>query len=330
MKKKSILICGLITTLLFSGCGSAGSGAYDGMSASKNNFAAGFDAKYEGADIVESEDYDLPQDEASNPQEEKDTKQIKSQEKLVYTCDLTIQTLKYEETIKAINEKIKEYNGIIEQQTESDDSYNWYYSDYVKREGTLHNYIKVRIPTEKYNDFLSSIEGNGKVINKSQNVENISKTYYETEAIIESLKIQEERLLEMLKSADKIEDMITVEARLTEVQTELNKQKTLLSSMDMDVDYSTINLNIEEVLEYSQSEPGQKTNTFIDRLKNTIVDSWKSFLNALEELLFLVIRLVPALIIGLIILVPIYKVLKKKGKLKIKKTKKQEEPKDKE
>lgn len=338
MKKKSILICGLITTLLFSGCGSAGSGAYDGMSASKNNFAAGFDAKYEGADIVESEDYDLPQDEANNSQEEKDNKQIKTadsskatlQEKLVYTCDLTIQTLKYDETIKAINEKIKEYNGIIEQQTESDNSYNWYYSDYVKREGTLNNYIKVRIPTEKYNDFLSSIEGNGKVINKSQNVENISKTYYETEAIIESLKIQEERLLEMLKSADKIEDMITVEARLTEVQTELNKQKTLLSSMDMDVDYSTINLNIEEVLEYSQSEPGQKTNTFIDRLKNTIVDSWKSFLNALEELLFLVIRLVPALIIGLIILVPIYKVLKKKGKLKIKKPKKQEEPKDKE
>lgn len=71
----------------------------------------------------------------------------------------------------------------------------------------------------------------------------------------------------MLKSADKIEDMITVEARLTEVQTELNKQKTLLSSMDMDVDYSTINLNIEEVLEYSQSQPGQKQISLLTDLK---------------------------------------------------------------
>lgn len=126
----------------------------------------------------------------------------------------------------------------------------------------------------------------------------------------------------MLKSADKIEDMITVEARLTEVQTELNKQKTLLSSMDMDVDYSTINLNIEEVLEYSQSQPGQKTNTFIDRLKNTIVDSWESFVNTLEELLFLIIRLIPVAILGLIIIIPIFKILKKKGKLSKKTNKK--------
>lgn len=116
--------------------------------------------------------------------------------------------------------------------------------------------------------------------------------------------------------------MITVEARLTEVQTELNKQKTLLSSMDMDVDYSTINLNIEEVLEYSQSQPGQKTNKFIDRLKNTIVDSWESFVNTLEELLFLIIRLIPVAILGLIIIIPIFKILKKKGKLSKKTNKK--------
>lgn len=318
MKKKTILILGLITTLLFSGCG-ASSSAYENLVGTKGT--GGFNAGYDYVAPEESGNYEeIVED--TKPENKTDKKQIKNGEKLVYTCDLTIQTLEFNETIKAINEKIKEYEGIVEQQTQSDDSYDWYYSNYVKRSGTLHSYIKVRIPTEKYEEFLSAIEGNGKVINKSQNVENISKTYYETEAVIESLKIQEERLLEMLKSADKIEDMITVEARLTEVQTELNKQKTLLSSMDMDVDYSTINLNIEEVLEYSQSQPGQKTNTFIDRLKNTIVDSWESFVNTLEELLFLIIRLIPVAILGLIIIIPIFKILKKKGKLSKKTNKK--------
>ena len=313
MKNKTILILGLITTLLFSGCG-ASSSTYENLVGTKG--AGGFNAGYDYVAPEESGNYEeIVED--TKPENKTDKKQIKNGEKLVYTCDLTIQTLEFNETIKAINEKIKEYEGIVEQQTQSDDSYDWYYSNYVKRSGTLHSYIKVRIPTEKYEEFLSAIEGNGKVINKSQNVENISKTYYETEAVIESLKIQEERLLEMLKSADKIEDMITVEARLTEVQTELNKQKTLLSSMDMDVDYSTINLNIEEVLEYSQSQPGQKTNTFIDRLKNTIVDSWESFVNTLEELLFLIIRLIPVAILGLIIIIPIFKILKKKMKKQI-------------
>lgn len=180
MKKKTILILGLITTLLFSGCG-ASSSTYENLVGTKG--AGGFNAGYDYVAPEESGNYEeIVED--TKPENKTDKKQIKNGEKLVYTCDLTIQTLEFNETIKAINEKIKEYEGIVEQQTQSDDSYDWYYSNYVKRSGTLHSYIKVRIPTEKYEEFLSAIEGNGKVINKSQNVENISKTYYETEAVM--------------------------------------------------------------------------------------------------------------------------------------------------
>lgn len=180
MKNKTILILGLITTLLFSGCG-ASSSTYENLVGTKG--AGGFNAGYDYVAPEESGNYEeIVED--TKPENKTDKKQIKNGEKLVYTCDLTIQTLEFNETIKAINEKIKEYEGIVEQQTQSDDSYDWYYSNYVKRSGTLHSYIKVRIPTEKYEEFLSAIEGNGKVINKSQNVENISKTYYETEAVM--------------------------------------------------------------------------------------------------------------------------------------------------
>ena len=44
--------------------------------------------------------------EDTKPENKTDKKQIKNGEKLVYTCDLTIQTLEFNETIKAINEKI--------------------------------------------------------------------------------------------------------------------------------------------------------------------------------------------------------------------------------
>lgn len=52
------------------------------------------------------------------------------------------------------------------------------------------------------------------------------------------------------------------------------------------------------------------------------MDSWESFVNTLEELLFLIIRLIPVAILGLIIIIPIFKILKKKGKLSKKTNKK--------
>ena len=55
---------------------------------------------------------------------------------------------------------------VIQSENESDDSYHWYYEDYRKTGGTLHNYLQVRIPSEKYESFLSELDGIGKIISK--------------------------------------------------------------------------------------------------------------------------------------------------------------------
>jgi hypothetical protein len=101
----------------------------------------------------------------------------------------------------------------------------------------------------------------------------------------------------MMDEAKTIEEMIKVEDRLTEVQTELNQYKTRLSVMDTEVAYSTITMNIKEVLEYKESQPGKKTNTFIQRLQNTLEESLTGFLSFMEGLLFLIIRLLPFIIV---------------------------------
>ena len=228
---------------------------------------------------------------------QKDIEAEKSTEKLVYTCDMSLETTEYKKTLSAIRKQIEKYHGIIDSQNERDSSINWYYDDYEKTSGTMECQFKIRIPSKDFYNFLDSIEGNGKVMNQSVNVENISRSYYDTKAVIESLKIQEDRLLEMMKKAENIKDMIEVEDRITEVQTELNQYKTQLSTMDTDVAYSTINMNVREVLEYKANEPGRKTNTFIERLKNTLTDSWRDFLALLERLLFAIIRFMPFLIV---------------------------------
>ena len=232
------------------------------------------------------------------------------EEKLVYNCDLSIQTLNYNDTISNIKDKINQYNGIIESEREYDSDYDWYYEDYYKSSGSLSNDLTVRIPSENYHEFLLSLEGDGKIISKESSVENISREYYDVQTVIDSLKIQESRLMDMMNSANTIDDMIAVEKRLTEVQTQLNQYKTQLSLMDNDVNYSTVNINVQEVVEYSKTPA--KTNTFFDRLKNTIVDTWHFFWNMLEWLLFLAIRLIPISIIVIPVVILIKSISKKK------------------
>ena len=159
----------------------------------------------------------------------------------------------------------------------------------------------VRIPSENYQDFLKSLDGTGKMTNNSMNVTNITRTYYDTQATIKALQIQEKRLLNMMEEANTIEDMITVEKRLTEVQTELNQYKNALSSMDTEVAYSTVTMNISEVMEYKEETPGRKTNTFKERLQNTLEDSWSGFLSFMEGLLFFLIALLPYGVIAAIL-----------------------------
>lgn len=323
MRKKMKLLAVLLTCFLLAGCSGTDSPNVNDPSMHHADANEGSHSKQlnsygvanyksgaeEVEDIALEEDVlaDSPSDQVKETSQkdsstEKEIKETKQEEKLVYTCDLQIETTDYAKTISAIDEQIKKYHGIIDSQNESDNAYNWYYSDYEKTEGTMEMNMTVRVPSKDYKNFLSSIEGNGKIKNKSMNVTNISQTYYDTKAVIESLEIQEKRLLQMMKDAKSIKDMLQVENRLTEVQTQLNQYNTQLSSMDTDVAYSTINLTIREVLEYKPTSPGHKTNTFIDRLKNTFRESKNAFLACLEYLLFTLIYFLPYLLILGIIL----------------------------
>ena len=191
------------------------------------------------------------------------------QEKLVYNGDLLIETLKYEESAAQLKELISSYNGIIEWQDEYDGNYNWYTGE---SSGTRTMTMTVRIPTEHFDAFMNAGDGVGKVISRSTGVTNISRQYYDTSVQIEALEKQQTRLLEMMDKAETIQDMIAVEQRLTDVQTQLNSLKTHRQSMDTDVMYSTVTVRLNEVKEYVHDNE-----SFFERAGNAFISGWKNF-----------------------------------------------------
>lgn len=316
-KRLITILAALTLALVLAGCGASGSakdsGYEPGYAANDNSAQAAYGSgSMSGGFYYEDGDYDY-EVAAEDPAYEKidnsnsrseDTTPIEkadSNEKLVYTCSIRMETTDYEQTMDAIKKSISDFGGIIQNEEQSDSNSQWYYSDYVKSTGTLYAQIVVRIPSAKYFDFLDSLEGTGKITRQYQNVENISRKYNDTSATIEALETQQSRLLDMLKQAETVEDMIMIEDRLTDVEAELNYYKTLLSSMDTDVEYSTVTIEVNEVMEYSKDKDPVKTSTFGDRLKNVLNDTWSLFKSVGEWLLYAIIYTAPFVIAGGII-----------------------------
>lgn len=304
----------MMIAALFAGCGSAKE-SYDSYSgnyaATEENYA--YDGEYGMAEAAEYKTDSAPAAVASGSTTQEENLDITG-DKLVYTGSLTMETLKYEDTIKAVHEHIEKYHGIIEREDAWDGDNSWYYTDGSTRKTNRNTSMTLRVPTKDFQNFMTDMEGAGKVKNRSQNVENISRQYNDNSIAINSLETQQERLLQMMEKAETVEDMIMIESRLSDVQTQLNQKKSWQSSMDTDVMYSTIYLNINEVQVYTpDTEPGIQINGFGKRLMETIESSGVHFVYFLQNMLLVLIRIAPfAALIGVVFMI-IGHIRKKKG-----------------
>lgn len=318
MKKRFIGIAIVSIALCLSGCGnSAGSSGsyseetYDQVGNSYAAKEAAYDSYAEEA-AVDAGGYMMEGD-AADTDNEGSALRAQDGQKIVYTGSLSIQTLEYDKSAASIRRKIREAGGFSEAESENDNDYNWYRRS-TGPSSTRNLNITARIPSEKFESFMDSLQGDGKVMNRSMNAENISQVYANKETYKKALEKEQERLLAMMDKAVTIEDMIAVESRLSEVERQLNTYKTDLSAMDKDVQYSTIYISLEEVKRYSDETP---TVTFPEKVKYAFEDAINSFTEFCEGIVLFIIRSFPFLILLAIVIALVIRLIRKRQEKRI-------------
>ena len=144
MKRKwtKLLPVLVVTAGLLTGCGGASNGAKSSMTADLAAPAENTAAQESYGSGVASDSYAAASEElamedggeAAGVQEQDAEPDLDSmtllEEKLVYHCNLEIETLDYPATMTSIKEAISRYGGVIQSESESDSGHNWYYADY--------------------------------------------------------------------------------------------------------------------------------------------------------------------------------------------------------
>lgn len=293
MKINKMLFVPLLLSLLLTGCSGSGSESDVGL---YRTIDADYSPEYY------EEDYATESSLAASNGVMADERW--NDEKLVYNSDISIETLEYNESLGVLRSIINDCGGYIESENESNGSY---YASSQKRIN-----MTARIPSKEHSNFLGALDGVGHITNKSSSVDNITNEYNDTSVTVDSLKIQEQRLLDMYDSAQTIDEMIQVESRLTEVQRQLESYSMQLSRMDNEVAYATITVTLQEVKQITEEEPPSHFEDILD----AFVGSAASFLLWLKALVISIIYALPYIAIITVIGAIINKVSKRRKQKK--------------
>lgn len=197
--------------------------------------------------------------------------------KLIKTVDMDVETQEFDNLLSTIENQVNELGGYIESMNTYNGSryytYSYTYSDPRNADMTI------RVPKDKLNAFLSTVTDNSNVVRRSENVEDVTLAYVDLESHRDALRTEQTRLLELLEKAESLEDIITIEQRLSEVRYQLESMESRLRTYDNQVDYSTVNLTIEEVEVFTPVEE----ETVGERISRGFSDSWESIGNGLVE-----------------------------------------------
>ena len=251
MKKMNLfgklLIAGALSVSMLAGCGSANSAGgayYDSPQAA--NSAEYYAVEESVADYDYGFDaYETKMDDTAGSGGQAPTT-VDTSRKLITTSYIDVETKEFDQLYADIENYVNASGGYLE----SINTYNgsrYYGGDVVER----HADLTVRIPADKLDDFIKQIGNAGNITNRSQTVEDITLTYVDLEAHKKTLRDEEARLEEFLREAETIEDMIYIEDRLANVRYQIESMESQLRTYDNKINYSTVYLNISEVVEYT-------------------------------------------------------------------------------
>ena len=212
-------------------------------------------------------------------------------EKIIYNADVTLETVSFDEALERIAEMVTEMGGYLESSSVSGSNYK---SISRGQAGARSAHYTIRIPAARFGELIGTISGLGNVPYSNTYTRNVTTQYYDTQSRLDAYKVQEKRLLEMLAIAETVDDMLAIQRELTDVQYEIDSLTGTLRYYDNQVGYSTVNLSVSEVKEYTPEPTIQLT--YWERMSKGFRESVHDTVEFFKELFLWFVTSLPWLI----------------------------------
>jgi hypothetical protein len=195
---------------------------------------------------------------------------INPSRKVIYTATLDFETLDFDAAVGTVKLLAEQFGGYFESSDIKGGKRGGDEGYYELRNASF----IVRIPADNFSDFLDRKGDIGSVFKDVTKAQDVTLQYQDNETRLKSLRLQEERVLEILEKADKLSDVFEIENTLADLRYEI---ETLTSSqllLTSQVDYSTAYITLYEVQKITKTKelPLTLSERIAHRFKSTLED----------------------------------------------------------
>lgn len=153
--------------------------------------------------------------------------------------------------------------------------------------------MTVRIPADKFVLFMDELKKLGEVTHSYIYTTDVTEEYIDLAARQKTLLVQEERLQEMLKKANNVEELLKVENELARVRGEIERITGRLNYLDNRIAFSTINIHLSTKHIPTKAE----TKNFGGEILFSFQDGLGFFVNFVVGIIKAAVWLLPFLVI---------------------------------
>lgn len=236
MKRTRFFALFLSLCILLTACGSAAptdDGIFNRAEADMNSAAL--------------DQMEMPFETSAAPEELKSESAIDapvlSNRKLIKTVQIEAETEEYDALVAALEEKLTALGGYTESRQTGTFGKTRRWSN-----------MTLRIPVENLPAFVAHVTEEANVLSTSEETQDVTLQYSDTEAKLAALKTEQARLMELLAAANNLSEILEIEARLSDVTYELERYESQKRGYDNRINYATVHLSLEEVTVLTELE----------------------------------------------------------------------------
>ena len=219
------------------------------------------------------------------------------QEKIIRNASFTVKTTDYDTDLERLQTLAKDLGGRVEYLSASGDA-----ASGQTRSASL----TLRIPAQQLDEFLSGVEGIGNVTAMTQEMQDVSDSYYDVQTRLDTQRKKLERLQAMFAAAEDVSDLIEIESAIADAQYYIDRYTSQLKTYDSKVEYSTVNASVRgvRVTEMKEVTLGQR---IVEGFQNSL-DAGAEFL---EDMVIFLVSALPWLIAVAVVIVIVRLIVRK-------------------
>ncbi len=161
---------------------------------------------------------------------------------MIYSAELQVEVPRTDEAIASARETAESIGGFL-----------------ATRRGPR---ITLRVPADRFESFLASMRELGRVLDESMQAQDVTKQHRDLKIRLENARKSRDRLLALLETATKVEDVLKIEKELHRLTEEIERSVATLASLDERIAFSTVAVEFRSIAPAKSTPRKRKRSRF--------------------------------------------------------------------